>query len=117
MVRAPGGAWMTDADTRKPIDYYDAEHWAERTKELLHRERLALSLLDDVLTPGVRMLDVGCGNGLFLDRIRRRLPAARLMGIDFSQYQVEHPIDPSLRLRQADLTKGIPCEDESFDVV
>lgn len=108
---------MSDAETRKPIDYYDAEHWAERTAELLHRERLALSLLDSVLTPTVRMLDVGCGNGLFLERIRRRLPGARLTGIDFSQYQVEHPVDPSLRLLQADLTRGIPCEDGSFDVV
>jgi SAM-dependent methyltransferase len=102
---------------QKPFDYYGAEHWAERTNELLRRERLALSLLEDVLTPEACVLDVGCGNGIFLERIRRHLPNAQLSGIDYSQYQVEHSAHPSLHLKQADLTKGIPFGDAVFDVV
>src|SRR4051812_24713892 len=102
---------------REPFDYYDAEHWPERTTSLLHREKLALALLDDVLTAGVRLLDVGCGNGLFLDRIRHRLPDAELTGVDYSKYQVDRPAHPLLRLMQADLAKGIPLPDRSFDVV
>lgn len=108
---------MSTSGTQRPVDYYDAEHWAERTAELLHRERIALSLLDDVLTPTVRMLDVGCGNGLFLERIRQRFPDAQLSGIDSSPFQIDHPVHPSLRLQRGDLSKGIPCEDGSFDVV
>jgi SAM-dependent methyltransferase len=100
-----------------PRDYYDAQHWAERTTALLHRERLALGLLADVLTPDVSVLEVGCGNGLFLDRIRKIAPGARLSGVDYSHYQIERPVHPSLRLKQADLAKGIPCDDSSFDVV
>jgi len=100
-----------------PFDYYDAEHWAERTPSLLHREKLALALLEDVLTAKVRMLDVGCGNGLFLDRIRGRVADAQLSGVDYSKYQIERPAHASLRLKQADLTRGIPFDDGSFDVV
>jgi 2-polyprenyl-3-methyl-5-hydroxy-6-metoxy-1,4-benzoquinol methylase len=101
----------------EPFDYYDAEHWAERTTSLLHREKLALALLADVLTPGARLLDVGCGNGIFLDRIRRQAAGVELTGVDYSKYQVERPAHPSLRLLQADLGKGIPLGDRSFDVV
>lgn len=108
--RNPGG------DSSR-VDYYDAQHWGDRTPELLHRERLALALLEDALTPEVRLLDVGCGNGLFLDRIRRRISGAQLSGVDYSQYQIDQPVHPSLRLKQADLAKGIPFADGSFDVV
>ncbi len=111
------GEQMNVRESHGPLDYYDAEHWAERTPSLLHRERLALALLGDVLTAKVRVLDVGCGNGLFLDRIRRDIADAHLSGVDYSEYQIGRPAHPSLHLKQADLTRGVPFEDRSFDVV
>lgn len=106
-----------NATTRRPADYYDAQHWGERSPALLHREKLALLLLDDVLTPTVRVLEVGCGNGLFLDRLRKRVPHAQLTGIDSSQYQVGRPVHPALHLQRADVAQGIPFADRSFDIV
>jgi ubiquinone/menaquinone biosynthesis C-methylase UbiE len=44
-------------------------------------QRSVLELVEEGYTPGV-VLDVGCGTGRLLRKVRERWPAARLMGVD-----------------------------------
>jgi SAM-dependent methyltransferase len=52
------------------------------------QNRLFLRQLRSVVPKGARVLDVGCGNGGFLERLRP-LGVAELHGIDFSPHAVE----------------------------
>ena len=64
------------------------------------------------LTPGMRVLDAGCGNGLYLRALRQRQVAA--VGSDLSPgilAAVTHPA-----LIAADVT-ALPIRDHAFDVV
>ena len=64
------------------------------------------------LTPGMRVLDAGCGNGLYLRALRQRQVAA--VGSDLSPgilAAVTHPA-----LIAADVT-ALPVRDHAFDVV
>ena len=66
--------------------------------------------LVEQLSPG-SLLDVGCGNGYLLNQLVSRI-YAELCGIDVYDMKPENWI-----YKSADLTKGIPFEEESFEVV
>lgn len=65
-------------------------------------ERTEQARLSALVAGGARVLDVGCGIGLFLAKLRA-LGAADLMGIDFSE-----------RAAQAVRARGIPCHQGTF---
>jgi SAM-dependent methyltransferase len=68
--------------------------------------------------PGLRWLDVGCGNGAFTEMLVERCAPASVHGIDPSQEQLEYArARPALRaaqLRQGD-AMALPYPDEGFD--
>jgi SAM-dependent methyltransferase len=64
------------------------------------------------LTPGMRVLDVGCGNGLYLPALRERQVAA--VGCDLSPGMLAAVTHPALIT--ADVT-ALPVRDHTFDVV
>lgn len=73
-----------------------------------------------VTTPGARpprLLDAGCGDGTFLGFLDAAFPHLELEGIDFSQDRIEGRQPSRAVLRQADLNRGLPYDDASFDVV
>jgi ubiquinone/menaquinone biosynthesis C-methylase UbiE len=68
--------------------------------------------------PGLRWLDVGCGNGAFTEMLMARCAPASLHGIDPSEPQLEYArARPALRT--AEFRKGdamaLPYPDRSFD--
>src|SRR2546423_3685359 len=86
------------------------QHWAAmadanaRNPAQAMRQRLVLSLLR-ADGAGVRILDIGCGHGEMVARLRRRHPRAELCGIDYSQRGVDiaRAKVPGARFGQRDL--------------
>jgi ubiquinone/menaquinone biosynthesis C-methylase UbiE len=81
------------------------DHYLDVIRARVHRSRL-------------RLLDLGCGPGLFLQRAQVRLPTWELSGIDVHSDTVGAASalvpEASIRLGRAD---AIPHPDASFDVV
>lgn len=62
-----------------------------------------------------RVLDVGCGNGLYYQRLRHRCPNAQYFGVDlFEQMLMAHPSPVNLSI--ADMAQ-LPFPSASFDVI
>jgi SAM-dependent methyltransferase len=86
-----------------------AEHWRHR-------------LIADgtTLTPGTRLLEVGCGVGAVLAVLGQEFPGVRLQGVDIESKQLEFARGHLERagveatLLEAD-AHALPFEDESFD--
>jgi SAM-dependent methyltransferase len=73
----------------------------------------ALTMLD--LRGDERLLDVGCGNGLYYTRLRHLYPNVQYFGVDlFEQMLESHPSPVNLSV--ADIAH-LPFPNESFDVV
>ena len=69
------------------------------------------------LTPGDKLLDVGCGKGYLLYEYKKLIPGLEVRGIDISDYALENAkveIKGYLTKAPAQL---IPFEDNEFDLV
>lgn len=62
----------------------------------------ALAGISPAITPGIRVLDVGCGGGRFAIRLAERYPDIRVVGLDLSPEQIARA-----RRRGADLGERI----------
>jgi SAM-dependent methyltransferase len=89
----------------------DAEqrHWWYRTMPALAR-----AVLGPTLSPGLRILDAGCGPGPNFDWLR---PYGEVVGIDYSPEAIRlaNARHPGTEAVQGDIT-DLPFADESFDL-
>lgn len=75
------------------------------------------------LGDAARVADIGCGPGLLLQDLSRRLPGASLHGFDVTPAMIEyatglHYAGDAPALRVADVSAGpLPVDDSSFDLV
>jgi len=67
-----------------------------------------------------RVLDVGCGTGLFSHHVAGRLPGSEVVGVDMDEgrlgYARRRGLLPNLRFDRGDLG-GLPYDDGAFDLV
>ena len=71
------------------------------------------------LTGAERLLDVGCGTGLLLARVRARRPEVELHGIDLTPQMLRRArrrLGPEVELREG-RAEALPWPDSHFDVV
>jgi SAM-dependent methyltransferase len=103
----------------EPIDYYVDAPWPQSLQE---RQVIAIELLRDAMaSSGGAILDVGCGNGLFLAELDRAgsLSARgwQIHGVDVSEAVVAEAAKRPYDFKRANLEEGIPYADGSFDIV
>lgn len=91
-----------------------AEDWALTEEQQLPTYEAALDRVG--IGPGQRVLEVGCGSGVFLRAAAER--GAAVTGVDSSERLVELARDraPEAELMVGDL-QALPFDDDSFDVV
>lgn len=109
----------------KRAGFYDGL-WAGEWRDLpshgplsYTRQRLMLREFGAMVRPGMRLLDVGCGDGTFIARLKERFPDLDVAGIDFSAAARE---GDSETLRAAMTTGDVEkltdyYDEESFDLV
>src|ERR1035437_4180607 len=64
------------------------------------------------------ILDVGCGEGFTLNRLKEKRIGKKLEGIEYSEAAIElgHKIYPDIIIKQGNIYQ-LPYEDNSFDLV
>jgi SAM-dependent methyltransferase len=103
----------------EPIDYYGDADWPAALQE---RQAVAIELLSAVTTGEAgRVLDVGCGDGLFLAELDRRAGLStrgwQLYGVDYSEGALARASQRPYTFERCNLEEGIPFPDNHFDVV
>lgn len=103
----------------KTIDFYDKGKWESRVSKLLMRERVSLKLLGPFLRKKISFLDVGCGSGEFLENLLNSYHKKNLdlYGVDYSKFQIKKASKLPCKFRVCNLEKGLPFNNEKFDIV
>lgn len=69
------------------------------------------------LKPGDRVLDIGCAKGFFVKDLREALPGLDAIGIDISDYALEHAHPDAMAYLSKASCDALPFPDNSFAAV
>ncbi|HEY2572420.1 MAG TPA: class I SAM-dependent methyltransferase [Verrucomicrobiaceae bacterium] len=69
------------------------------------------------LKPNARILDIGCGKGFLVHDFLKVLPGADVVGIDISEYAIEHAMPEVKDRLLVGNAVSLPFPDQSFDLV
>jgi homoserine O-acetyltransferase/O-succinyltransferase len=95
----------------------DGESRLLSPRSIFHHHRLDYNTIMDLIPPGSSVLDLGCGTGGLLARLRERGPC-RAMGIEFDEQAILACVRRGLDVVHADLNQGLPeFTDGQFDFV
>jgi SAM-dependent methyltransferase len=113
-MTAPGTATQGSALRWGPLWGARPEDWAASEDQQIPTYEEALRHVE--LSPGQRVLDIGCGAGAFLRLLADR--GARPSGLDASEALIElaRRRDPEADLRVGDM-ESLPYDDDTFDLV
>lgn len=80
--------------------------------------RADLAIIADWITPGSKVLDLGCGDGTLLAHLREQKNVLGY-GLEISPFNIEDCVDKNINVIQADLNNGLKAyfSDNSFDSV
>jgi homoserine O-acetyltransferase len=99
------------------VDPLEGDSRAHGPRSIFHHHRLDYNTILELIPPGSSVLDLGCGTGGLLARLRDRGPC-RVMGIELDEQAILACIRRGLNVIQADLNQGLPAfADGHFDFV
>lgn len=89
-----------------------------RAASIFHQHRLDYDRIVELVPPGASVLDLGCGSGRLLARLRAS-NHRRLLGIGLDEQKILTGVSRGLDIIQADLNKGFggAFKDGQFDCV
>lgn len=100
-----------------PADYYERGIGNNIFQRYWHNKRFKIlpEILSDTKS---KVLDLGCHGGLLTHKIAAYLGAA-VTGLDISESAIQYAKEkyPQLEFSVADIQKGIPFPDQSFDTI
>ncbi|CAG8498255.1 7677_t:CDS:2 [Dentiscutata heterogama] len=70
-----------------------------------------------LVSGAVKVLDVGCGTGAWIIDMANKYPHTKFIGLDVSPTFSNSPLPYNVEFVQADLLKGLPFDDNTFDFV
>jgi methionine biosynthesis protein MetW len=89
----------------------------QRLTQAAHPERIDLKIITDFVTPGARVLDIGCGDGALLKRLEDEKQVDG-RGIELSQKGVNEAVARGLSVVQGDADHDLATyPDKAFDFV
>ena len=84
---------------------------------IFHEHRLDYDRIIELIPPGASVLDLGCGSGQLLARLKHR-GRGRLVGLELDERKILGALPRNLDVIQADLNDGLrPFADRQFDCV
>ena len=105
-----------DKSVLVPIDYYAFD---ER-RPIQQRETKAIQEIQKTVgsKPSPSILDIGCGDGQFLQWLQGTIPGARLHGVDYSAFRIEKARKVfAYEFKQCNLEAGLPYQADTFDLL
>jgi methionine biosynthesis protein MetW len=67
--------------------------------------------------PGATLVDLGCGDGAFTQRVGQRVGSQRTIGVELDPVDAAAARERGIEVVEADVTEPLPFEDGSVDVV
>ena len=102
----------------KTKDYYNENGWGiNKNQSLLKREQIALNYIKNLTLKKAKCLDIGCGNGKFLNYISIEKPDYELFGIDLSEFQVKYAKKLKFNFQTCNIEEGLPFKDDTFEII
>ena len=97
-------------------NFSDLELPSLDAQNVISRHRFTLEMLEGVIPPGSKVLDVGCGTGDMAARLAER--GYEVWGVDIAEPMIRYASHrhKSCRFRVGD-AESIPFEDDTFDAV
>jgi homoserine O-acetyltransferase len=110
------GAFAAHVDRDGPTGIRQATG-PEQPTSIFHGQRLDYDVVLELVPAGAGVLDLGCGRGGLLSRLRQR-GHTRLVGVELDEAAVLACVEQGLDVVQSDLERGLaPFADGQFDVV
>ncbi|CAG8574613.1 9906_t:CDS:2 [Ambispora leptoticha] len=75
------------------------------------------SPVEEKLRQGTRVIDIGCGSGIWILDLAQQYPNSNFVGIDISPILPTEGLPPNAKFVQYNVLDGLPFEDSSFDLV
>lgn len=95
---------------------FENKRWSQTQQKVEFRHKAALALLPESTRT---VLDVGCGEGVFLRMVRDANPAVRTFGVDLSEKGIQRARekDSQTTYVHTEAVYALPFDEGSFDVV
>jgi ubiquinone/menaquinone biosynthesis C-methylase UbiE len=113
-----GTAWrLRDRTDSIYVSQTISEFYQRFQTDSVDADRLGKVLEEAVAVAPKVVLDIGCGRGAMLERLRERSPQTVLLGIELSDASAAEARRRGIAVFQQSVEDGLPLEDASVDLV